>query len=303
MLSNSRALKPLIFTGRSDTNDKAMRRYFSTLLHVMTWYEGDVWDPNDPAHKDVLSIRSIHNKVAQLVNSSRNHEKVKNIKVTDKGHVEPECPYYPSIREDMRRVAENALDHQESSQPLTYLNQLDMSLTQYSFFGLLVAHPKKLGAGAATEEEFEGLIHFWRGIGWLLGIDDKYNFCSGNLAETRALCLEVEKFFAIPWLASADWDHEHMTTCIMSGMNTLIFGLSFPSMFRYLTHVLDVPAPEFESRLSFVHTLQYWLLRFVFALILVIPSLVIILNRLFKNLVEMVQNESNKPKSTDKQDC
>lgn len=57
--------------------------------------------------------------------------------------------------------------------PGMYLSQWDMTFTQYSFMGVILAHPWRMGAWWVTEGELEGLVHFWRGCGWLLGIEDR----------------------------------------------------------------------------------------------------------------------------------
>lgn len=292
IFSIQRSVKPLIYTKKSDTPEKALQRYFSTFLHIINWYTGDVWNPNDPAHKDVLSIRSVHNKYAQLFNSSTNHEKVTNVSISERGHEEPQCPLYTSIQMDMRPlVEEDKFNLTSSNCPPHYLSQFDMSMTQYAFMGLLVSHPEKLGAGAATEEDLEGLIHFWRGIGWLLGIEDKYNFCNGNVAETRALCQETEQLIIIPSLAAADWNYEHMATSLISGINIKVPGLSFPAMFRYLADLMNVRVTDFANQMSFVHTVHYWTLRMVFSIIIIFPKLVLIFNRMLEHLVIRDQNQ------------
>lgn len=292
MLSMDGALRPLIYTGRSDSPVKALRRYFSTLLHIITWFKGDVWNPSDAAHKDVLSIRSTHCKLACTFNSSTYSEKVRSVTVNDKGHEEPQNSLNFTIRQDIQCNVEERLQVDTSDHPPLLINQFDMSMTQYSFMGLIVAHPEKMGAGAATEEEFAGLIHFWRGIGWLLGIEDKYNFCSGTVAETRELCLEVERLIAIPSLSHVDWNYEHMATSLITGMSYILPSMSYPAMFRYLAHTIDVSTPAFNSRMSYRHSFHYWVMRATFAIIILAPWLVLIFNKMFRTLIHKVQKNS-----------
>lgn len=68
MFSVTRILRPLIFTRRSDTPFKALKRYVSTIGRVVLWYSGDVWDPQDPAQKDILKVRRIHVAAAASFN-------------------------------------------------------------------------------------------------------------------------------------------------------------------------------------------------------------------------------------------
>ncbi|XP_042891309.1 uncharacterized protein LOC122265903 isoform X1 [Penaeus japonicus] len=282
MLSMTRALRPLMYTGRSDSPRKALRRYFSTFQHVTAWHEGDVWDPSDPAQKDLLSVRALHNRLSAVFNSSKEHDKVWNTTIQEKGHQEPTCPFYHTIREDLKGQAGDGLLLEGPDNPPFFISQWDMSLTQYQFMGLVVAHPHKMGAGAATDEDLEGLIHFWRGLGWLLGIQDKYNFCRGTLAEVRSLCLEVERLVGIPALAKADWNYEHMTGSLVSGLSHLMHTLSFEAGFRYVAYTLDLDIPNFISRMSMHGTIKYWLMRFAIGLLYYFPGLVVRLSHMLR---------------------
>ena len=48
-----------------------------------------------------------------------------------------------------------------------------MAMAQLGFFGPFLCQPKAWGAGDCTDEDFMALIHFWRVMGWYIGIDDK----------------------------------------------------------------------------------------------------------------------------------
>lgn len=58
-----------------------------------------------------------------------------------------------------------------------FTSQADMVVTQWAFFGLVLTQGSQFGVRLTREEE-EGLVHFWRIIGYLLGIEEKYvYFC------------------------------------------------------------------------------------------------------------------------------
>ena len=45
-----------------------------------------------------------------------------------------------------------------------------------------------------SPEDMDAFLHFWRGIGYLLGIEDKYNLCNGNTDQIKLLCqLNLDK--------------------------------------------------------------------------------------------------------------
>lgn len=48
-----------------------------------------------------------------------------------------------------------------------------MAITQFGFIGFTLMSAEQLGV-KATEEELEGIVHFWRVIGYMLGMEEKY---------------------------------------------------------------------------------------------------------------------------------
>lgn len=51
--------------------------------------------------------------------------------------------------------------------------QLDMALAQFGFIGYTLVSDEYLGI-KTTPEEMEGVVHLWRIIGSMLGMDDKF---------------------------------------------------------------------------------------------------------------------------------
>jgi ER-bound oxygenase mpaB/B'/Rubber oxygenase, catalytic domain len=68
-LFSPRALKPLIYTNKSETPRKAYQRYISTTVHIMSWYRGDVWNNENIAYKSLQQVRNYHENVASVANS------------------------------------------------------------------------------------------------------------------------------------------------------------------------------------------------------------------------------------------
>lgn len=52
------------------------------------------------------------------------------------------------------------------------VTQKDMALTQFGFIGMILVRKKEL-AIKGTDEDDMAIIHFWRTIGYLLGIQDQ----------------------------------------------------------------------------------------------------------------------------------
>src|SRR6218665_2937729 len=89
------------------------------------------------------------------------------------------------------RKMHNAVRRNMTSQIPTesHLTQYDMALVQAEFMASVLMYPSNFGI-KCTKEELEDSVFFWRGIGYLLGIKDQFNICSGNYKETYRLCKE-----------------------------------------------------------------------------------------------------------------
>jgi len=53
------------------------------------------------------------------------------------------------------------------------VSQSSLALTQFGFMGYGLIRSKKLGMDSSNEKEVEGFVHFWRTIGYMLGIKDR----------------------------------------------------------------------------------------------------------------------------------
>lgn len=120
-------------------------RTFSIKRFASCRYLVDPFDPNSKAYKSVRVVRGMHQHICRLMNKKTGREiGVDNI----------------------------------------WVSQYDMALTQWAFIGLAVLYPQECGMHQASAEEVELLIYFWRVMGYLHGIEDRFNLCNGNLPET-----------------------------------------------------------------------------------------------------------------------
>lgn len=55
-------------------------------------------------------------------------------------------------------------------QPIT---QFELAGTVFGFIGFAVIKPNNFGLNDITHEELDALIHFWRVIGYTLGVEDR----------------------------------------------------------------------------------------------------------------------------------
>jgi len=261
-------LKPLIFTGKSETPKKSYRRYIATTVHVMSWYRGDIWREGSGARESLRQVRKYHSDGALTMNSEKMKPIVDRVDISQCGpSLDRGKPFRHAMQKDYSSVIDCPFFDSGISTPdvvswspsanLTYFNQADMSGTQFAFIGLIVLYPQKFGLGRATDEEMEGFIHLWRCIGYMLGIEDRFNFCChDNLRETRAWASDFLDFFVKPMLKiSITAEYEHMGRAVALGARSYL-PLSYETIYMHICWVTELPiansrAYSFRDRFSF----------------------------------------------------
>ncbi|KAH7939027.1 hypothetical protein HPB52_005024 [Rhipicephalus sanguineus] len=139
----------------------------------------------------------------------------------------------------------------------TYLSQLDMAVTQFAFVGLVVLHP--------SEYELECVLHFWRCVGYKLGMTDAYNLCSGSYRETFDVCLDMQEKLIKPGLVNASREASAMSKDIISAVRVLVIFLSYEGMMAYWARQVGL---DFNAALSLYDWWSYCLIWLTFNLLL-----------------------------------
>ena len=127
-------------TGNSKDIPSLYKRYLSTVLHINSWYEDDIFDPETKGYKSLRQVRSMHRRVQQLMNERH--------QVKD-------------------------LNNQEHK----WMTQYDVAITQWAFIGLAMLWPQKTAMISASKKELELINYYWRVLGWFMGMNDEYNAC------------------------------------------------------------------------------------------------------------------------------
>lgn len=97
------------------------------------------------------------------------------------------------------------------------INQRDMALTQFGFMGFIILKPHKLGVQVSSKD-MEAFVHFWRVIGHVLGIDEKFNVCTDSYRTTRPrLQLMLDDFYR-PFLSETGNDFMIMAKALIEGL-------------------------------------------------------------------------------------
>lgn len=129
---------------------------------------------------------------------------------------------------------------------------------QFAFIGLIVLHPSQMGF-STEKEEIERLIYFWRVVGYMLGIDDQYNLCSGDYHTVRQACHTIFQQKFRPTLTSMDDDGAvSMSQKIVFTSSHIVSLLNYNSLMQYLLELFDI---KFVLRTTRTEQLIYQILK------------------------------------------
>lgn len=131
-----------------------------------------------------------------------------------------------------RSLSEVRSRHCAAARSAGGISQFDMAVTQFGFIGFTMVAPEKLGIRRGGEE---GLVHFWRVIGYLMGMDDRFNICRPEgVEETRRVCsLLLEQVFA-PNLKQPPAEFASMSRAMMDGIWAILPAYDTDAVFAYV---------------------------------------------------------------------
>lgn len=72
------------------------------------------------------------------------------------------------------------------------ISQKDMAIVQYAFVGAQLLSPEKLGI-QGSPKQFADFAYYWRLLGYMLGIEDRFNICGETFEETLSRCEAVKE--------------------------------------------------------------------------------------------------------------
>jgi len=301
LLSFPRTLLSLIFTKKSDTPYKSFKRYLSTVTRIRSWYLDDFWQPGTEGHKNIGVVRAMHEKARRGMHNTKLDEMYK------EGTLSRSCtfgckgtaiwsPLHERIREDFqgscpypRPNQRPFLNYQRNP---VFLNQMEMAITQFGFVGLFILFPKKFGAHGVSDEDMNAFVYLWRCLGYILGTDDMYNLCNGDLETVRQRSRDIINFWVKPNLREVSRDWEHMTRCIIEGIHFYVPGITYEISLLYLCTMLGIHAPRLRAALTFTQELMYCLMNFVFLVLMRLPGVCLFFNWLLSLAIRLVQSAS-----------
>ena len=127
------------------------------------------------------------------------------------------------------------------------ISQKDMAITQFTFMGMHLYCPDKLGI-VGSQEQFEAFNHLWRVIGYMLGTEDQYNLCGETWSDTRNRCEALKEDLLIPGLQFPSPEFENYTRTAVDGMKMFEPIIHYETIIYFIKRLLGVPNHHyFES--------------------------------------------------------
>ncbi len=154
----------------------------------------------------------------------------------------------------MHRNAASSMNTQDDQR--LYFSQYDMGLVQCGFMGAMMLSREQFGIKCSTSE-IQDFLHFWRCIGYMLGVKDKYNICvvdnDGNpdYNGTYDICTDIQDKILLPNLRHPPKDFDHMADAYTAGM-TKLFPVTLMTKESHL-HFMTVKLGE-----NFQYVLGLW---------------------------------------------
>lgn len=119
------------------------------------------------------------------------------------------------------------------------ISQKDMALVQYAFVGAQLLTPEKLGIHGSAQQ-FEDFAYYWRLLGYMLGIEDRFNICGETFEETLSRCAAVRDILRPNFVNLSTRAEEYLRIAI-EGMKGFEPWLHADTELFTLKRLLEVP--------------------------------------------------------------
>lgn len=96
------------------------------------------------------------------------------------------------------KMRHNGVSKGSSNKGLNPLTQLDMAVAQFAFFGLGIIRDEFVGLQDVSDKDWRGFHHYWRVMGHLLGMEERFNICSPSLETSKQIAELLVKQLIIP---------------------------------------------------------------------------------------------------------
>lgn len=116
------------------------------------------------------------------------------------------------------------------------ISQKDMALTQFGFMGYIALRPDILGI-QVSRKNFDAFIHFWRVIGHMIGIEERFNLCTDSWVTSKPRMECVLEDIYRPALENTSVNFDKMANALINGLWCFNPMLNPPSIMYYTRYM------------------------------------------------------------------
>ncbi|XP_039447703.1 uncharacterized protein LOC120426947 isoform X1 [Culex pipiens pallens] len=161
------------------------------------------------------------------------------------------------------------------------VSQKDVAITQFGFVGFVALSYQMLGI-RYDEAGMEGFVHFWRTIGYMLGLEDRFNICTEDLTSSKQRMTLVLEQILRPALQTVSTEFVQMTNAMIDGLwcvNTFLDYNAFMFLTRRLAgvpgHYYWKDEPTNDGSTQPAYEKMGWHSRYILCMILYINEVLL----------------------------
>ncbi|GBN44102.1 hypothetical protein AVEN_29726-1 [Araneus ventricosus] len=148
-----------------------------------------------------------------------------------------------------------------------YISQWDMVLGQWAFVGPIVLFRSLVGLHGWTNDDYDAILHFWRTIGYLLGIEDKLNLRHGSYNQVVTSCKKLLHKDYKQGVEKVDPISVAMEKNVTEAMSMVEPSYTWPALATYIYELVGLPCPVDMCIIdkicySLIHFMMTYLIKF-----------------------------------------
>lgn len=116
-----------------------------------------------------------------------------------------------------------------------------MAVTQFGFMGFILLRHSRLGINC-KQEDLDAIVHMWRVLGYMLGIEDQYNLCTESYDSTLQRVQEMYQHVVTPVMYKPPENKfPEMVDAMLSGLWSYVPLITTPSFLFIAKLISGVP--------------------------------------------------------------
>lgn len=122
-----------------------------------------------------------------------------------------------------------------------FISQRDMAITQFGFMGFILLRPQRVGMNC-KQEDLDAIVHMWRVLGYMLGIEDQFNLCTESYEETVKRTKEMFNHVVTPVMYKPPQKNfVEMADAMLSGLWSFVPFITTPAFLFLAKMISGVP--------------------------------------------------------------